>query len=632
MGKPYKKELMLLDETIKWASGIEIEISKGEIEELQSLPTLAVGSGGSFSACHMFSLLQQSTGGFSKPITPLELHYSKGSIRNSNVIFLSASGRNSDILFAYNTAINQDARNIFGICMRKNTKLSALSSNHSISKILEFDSPAGKDGFLATNSLIAYFIILSRIFGHQLDINEVKKYKPLLQEIERFSKKLDPNFTITVLYAGWSQPVAVDIESKFSEAGLGNILVSDFRNFGHGRHNWFDKKKPQSAIIALVTPDEKELALKTLSLLPDYIPKLVLTSDHSSPTGTIDLLIQSFFVAGAIGEKVGIDPGRPGVPPYGSKLYNLRYQSILSSKVDYKTNNIILRKSKKAAIELLSTEELKFWTSSFVNFKKKINKTKFGSLVFDYDGTLCSKEERKHLPSESIVSLLNSFVKKGFVLGIVTGRGKSIRDTLQQCFEKSLWKNIIIGYYNGAIISSLDDMNQPNIDGKPAKSLKKLEIMLNKQVYSQGNPTITLRPLQLTIEKNDVKNWIWTKNYIKELVQIQNLSDIQLLESGHSIDIISRPEVSKLNILPYCKNRCNEIGISSEIICIGDKGKFPGNDYELLGTEYSLSVDEISTSPDTCWNLSDLGQRGKLTCINYLNSVKFAKTYFTLSI
>lgn len=59
MGKPYRKELSLLDETFKWANDVEIDFSKDQVEELQSLPTLVVGSGGSFSACHLLSLLLQ---------------------------------------------------------------------------------------------------------------------------------------------------------------------------------------------------------------------------------------------------------------------------------------------------------------------------------------------------------------------------------------------------------------------------------------------------------------------------------------------------------------------------------------------------------------------------------------------
>ncbi len=632
MGKPFKKELSFLNDTYNWAKSIDLNISQNHIEELMSSPTFVVGSGGSFSACHMFSVLQQSRGGFSKPITPLELHYSSASIRNSNVVFLSASGRNSDILFAYDTAIKYDAANVLGICMKKNTRLSALSLDHSISKILEFDAPAGKDGFLATNSLVAYFTILSKIFGYNEELKSFGKYESVQEEIKRFSGKLDSNFTITVLYAGWGQPVAIDIESKFTEAGLGNVLVSDFRNFGHGRHNWFDKKKKQSAIIALVTPLEKDLAQKTLALLPAYIPKLVLTTEYSHSQASIDLLIQSFFVANSVGEKTGIDPGRPGVPAYGSKLYNLRYQSILGDKKDYKTINAILRKCGKVTFGELDKTEVKFWTDNLNRFRKKINTTHFGCVVLDYDGTLCTKEERAKLPSAEIIKALNSFLSRGFIIGIVTGRGKSIRDTLQACFDKKLWKNVIIGYYNGGIIASLSDSSQPDITAKPHKSLKKIHDLLKAQSFSGTAPEFTLRPLQLTIEKNAVSNWSWIKTYIKERIALLELPNIQLLESGHSIDIIAKPEVSKINIVQSCLDKCEEKGISKQIICIGDKGKYPGNDYELLASTFSLSVDEVSSDPESCWNISRIGQRGSASCLNYLNSAKFTKSYFTLSL
>lgn len=632
MGKPFKKELSLIHDTYSWANEVDFNLSPDTLERLFSLPTFVVGSGGSFSACHMFALLYQSRGGFSKPVTPLELHYTSQSIRNANVVFLSASGKNSDILFAYNTALNQGAANVLSFCMKKNTKLSSVSDNHSISTSIEFDPPAGKDGFLATNSLIAYFTILSRVFGYTDKIDSFDKYQSIKKEIKEFSNKLDSDFTIIVLYAGWTQPVAVDIESKFTEAGLGNVLISDYRNFGHGRHNWFDKKKRQSAIIALVTPSEKYLAEKTLSLLPQTIPKLLLSSKYSSSLASIDILIQSFFVTELVGDKIGIDPGRPGVPAYGSKLYNLRYQSFLNDKKDYKTINMILAKSGRSIFEEMDKNESKFWIKHLMHFRKKINSTKFGCLIMDYDGTLCTMEERTKMPSTEIIKALNSFVCKGFIIGIVTGRGKSIRETLQKCFDKQFWENIVIGYYNGGIISSLSDMSQPDVTAKVNKSLKYIFDLLNKQHFSEGKPVISLRPLQLTIEKSNIGNWKWAKSFIKEKIESEQFPDIQLLESGHSIDIISRPEVSKINILQYCIDKSKQCKISDQVICIGDKGRFPGNDYELLATEFSLSVDEVSSDPETCWNLSELGQRGKSSTLHYLNSVKFAKSYFTFSL
>ena len=64
---------------------------------------------------------------------------------------------------------------------------------------------------------------------------------------------------------------------------------------------------------------------------------------------------------------------------------------------------------------------------------------------------------------------------------------------------------------------------------------------------------------------------------------------------------------------------------NTDILTIGDRGKWPGNDAALLKEPLSLSVDEVSYSPETCWNLSPAGVRGVQATLLYLkklNSVK----------
>jgi len=633
MGKPFKSELSFINETYDWAKSVELKMTSAEMAVFVGAPTFVVGSGGSFSACHMLSVLQQDRGIHSKPVTPLELHYASNAIRNSNIVFLSASGKNSDILFAYNTAIKHDPLSVLGICMKTQSKLSQIASRHPISKIFEFESPAGKDGFLATNSLVAYFTLLSRFFGHSLRAGTLGPTEAILDKILKFVSQLDPDFTMLVLYAGWTQPVAIDIESKFTEAGLGNVLFSDFRNFGHGRHNWLDKKKRQSAIVALVTPEETELAKKTLSLVPEKIPKLILSSEYSSALSSIDILIQSFYLAAAVGDKTGIDPGRPGVPGYGSKLYNLRYQSIVgNAKKDYNSINAILRKSGKPFFGDLSKNERQFWQAKLNNFKKKINSERFGAVILDYDGTLCSQEQRRKLPSAEVVQLINSFIRRGFIVGIVTGRGKSIRTNLLECLDNEFIDNVIIGYYNGAVIAPVTDSSQPNINIEPKGPLKEIYEMLKTSDFPDMSLDISLRPWQLTIEDNSQAQWEMVKSRIIEFINKFDYNDIRIMESGHSIDIIIKSEASKLNIIAHCVEKCRTRGVSERFVCIGDKGKFPGNDYELLASEYSLSVDEVSSDPDTCWNLADFGNRGVSAFLQYLNSAIFTESYFNLSI
>ena len=58
------------------------------------------------------------------------------------------------------------------------------------------------------------------------------------------------------------------------------------------------------------------------------------------------------------------------------------------------------------------------------------------------------------------------------------------------------------------------------------------------------------------------------------------------------------------------------------ILTIGDRGRWPGNDYELLQEKFSLSVDETSVDPQTYWNLASVGQRGTAVTLEYLNGLK----------
>lgn len=105
MGKPFKQEIELLSDTIKWAKNQQIEILSDFLLNQSRYPLFIVGSGGSLSACYFAASLFQKFGLMAKAITPLELYYSKEAIKNSRVLFISSSGKNADILFGFNIAI-----------------------------------------------------------------------------------------------------------------------------------------------------------------------------------------------------------------------------------------------------------------------------------------------------------------------------------------------------------------------------------------------------------------------------------------------------------------------------------------------------------------------------------------------
>ena len=98
------------------------------------------------------------------------------------------------------------------------------------------------------------------------------------------------------------------------------------------------------------------------------------------------------------------------------------------------------------------------------------------------------------------------------------------------------------------------------------------------------------------------------------------IAGIQVLESSHSIDVLA-PGVSKRDLILACEEVAKRIGNPGVAFCIGDRGEWPGNDYDFLSTPYSVSVDTVSPDPDSCWNLSQAGHRGVQATLGYLKSL-----------
>jgi hypothetical protein len=627
MGKPFEKELNKIDPTFQWAIKQDISELKSELLYNKLIPLFIVGSGGSLSACQYAAILFQRYGVMAKAVTPLELFYSKNALRNSNVLFISASGKNTDILFAYKTAINLEPNRIFSLCMSRNSPLAKLATGISISRHYEFDIPSGKDGFLATNSLVSFFSIIYNLFELTPDSGSLAiTAKESFSGFADFLKKVSSNYTFKILYAGLGYPVAVDIESKLVEAALANVVISDYRNFGHGRHHWFAKRKANSAIISIVTPEEELIAQKTLSLLPPDIPTLFIKTNYKSSFASIDLLVKSFHFINAFGKLQGIDPGRPGVPDYGSKLYNLRYSSLLKGNANFQDIEeiAILRKVKIPSINELTNEEKIFWKEAYRKFMGKLKNTDFGSIIFDYDGTLCSSSNRYTGINDDITKGLIKILEKGLVIGVATGRGQSVRNDLHNKIPVKYHSNVIIGYYNCAAIGTLNDSRLPSKKGTENVFLKDIFELIKNHSFPEGIYP-ELKPNQVTVEIKNKKIWQKVRSIVIDLVLSKNYLGIQILESSHSIDIIDQASTCKLNILTYCKKIATKNKKSQDCLCIGDKGQWPGNDYQLLSLPNSLSVDEVSSLSETCWNLAPPGIKDIKATLYYLSFLTFNK-------
>jgi len=191
----------------------------------------------------------------------------------------------------------------------------------------------------------------------------------------------------------------------------------------------------------------------------------------------------------------------------------------------------------------------------------------------------------------------------GAWLGIATGRGKSVRQDLRAVFPKTLWDRVLIGYYNGADVALLDDDSAPDGADGVRDALADLARALREDPELSDGARQTNRRQQITLEARRVmpEGRLW--DLAQQVIMLGD-HDVSVTRSSHSIDIVPAG-VSKLSVIAKLRSLGQD-----QILSIGDRGRWPGNDYALLREPWSLGVDEISVDPKTCWNLGRPGQRG----------------------
>jgi hypothetical protein len=454
MGRAFDKVIAEVPSALRDSLSNPIEASLFRIvERLSTFPLLVVGSGGSYSSAHFVARVhQQATGNIAQAITPFEMYYSNIDPRRHAILLITAKGDNTDILSSFKIAMEREFACIGIMCAKLDSQIGTRAQINSARCVCYEYENRYTDGFLAVNSLLSMCTLLSRAYG-VLDIPKAE-LENFCQQRPIFDSEnlaiINSRDTKFVLGGEWSLPAVIDFESKFSEAALGNVITSDIRNFGHGRHHWFDKRGDKSALIILSTPSLKTITKKTLSALPIVYPRMELNTKFHGALGGIDQLRQvSFFVSEA-GKAESIDPGRPGVPEFGSRIYHIEW---LPKSANLREKNRTAWLQRKCASTCLPQLVVSDFLSKFM---LKLQAAKFGGIVFDYDGTLCDSIERFGLVHETIGKMLNNFLSMGIPIGIATGRGKSAQTALQSAIIKEFWGNCFIGNYNGAIVLPLD--------------------------------------------------------------------------------------------------------------------------------------------------------------------------------
>jgi hypothetical protein len=129
---------------------------------------------------------------------------------------------------------------------------------------------------------------------------------------------------------------------------------------------------------------------------------------------------------------------------------------------------------------------------------------------------------------------------------------------------------------------------------------------------------ITPRPQQLTVEPKGATRTDALAAHVMALLASLDGDGVRIVVSSHSLDVLGLWP-GKGSLVSWLREH---IGEDREVLCIGDRGAWPGNDYSLLAEPMSLSVDEVSSLRDACWNLAPRGVFGPDATLLYFRAIK----------
>jgi hydroxymethylpyrimidine pyrophosphatase-like HAD family hydrolase len=619
MATSYADELSAFPDTYAWAIATNVCLLSEQVDAAANRSLLAVGSGGSWTVAHFTAYLHEAcTSHLSQAVTPLQLSALSPALRKHAVMLFSARGRNPDILNAASVAAESEPRELIALLLSPASPLRTLLDRYEYAASVEFSPKVSRDGFLSTNSLLGALLLIYRAYAaiHQLPElpTSFDEFADLLALPP--AETILADRTLLVLFGPDTAAGAYDLESKMSEAALGHVLLSDYRDFAHGRHYWLAKRPESSAVVAFSTAADEGLVADTLQQLPTHVPQITIKCNATGGIAGILSVVGAMQLVSRFVTQARINIARPGVPSFGRRLYHSK--ALARSRFAVTQADVAIQRKLSASATRHPSSN---WEAHYSEFCERLSRASIGGLVMDYDGTLCGATERYAGISE-IATQLRRLVRLGLPVGVATGRGDSVADVLRSKLDRRHWPRILIGYYNGGHIRRLDEeFRVSEIQSDPA--IDTFASLLSTYQILPAIADVKVRACQVSIRANRRADLPLAYLTAMALLKRHELHTLEVVQSSHSIDVIPRRS-SKVAVV---ERLCAEHGVPKDgVLCVGDKGLWPGNDYRLLQAPLSLSVDEVSPDGDTCWNLAPPGWRGPQATYAILSRIQGART------
>ena len=562
-------------------------------------PMVFVGSGGALAAARLAADLHiHKTGHLATAMTPLQAATSCLSAQTGVVLFSARAG-NPDATLTIKAAKLRGADHLGVVSTKRRDSLPTPLASKDVHVAT---LPSSPDGFLATNSLIA--MIAGICMAHRIDL---PTHLPAFLQSYRGTRD-----SVVALTGPGMGAVALDLEARFFETGLATVQLADYRNLAHGRHVGLQRNANRSTVVAAVDPTSDTMARRTLAILPPGVDVLPLRTPLEWPASVLDLLVASIKTVGSTAQSVGLDPGRPGVPSFGRKLYRLSLHKAIHTPGPDPVDKKLSRRDAHSVLRDTYLRSLDMWLD-------ELKHTDIGSVVLDYDGTVVSTTGRFDPPVADVQNQIVRLLDIGVAVNFATGRGKSFHDTTRKWMPEEYWSRVLVGLYNGSYILRLDE-DPPAFDGCGDHLTDAAERL--EDIAAFYDLALERRLTQISLSHSQrITTGEEILRVVRSVLAQSPAIDLKVVVSGHSVDIVSSA-TGKVALLSSVESESQ-----GATLAIGDQGQPNGNDFEMLAAnKTSLSVDRCSADPTRCWNLDVRGDRGPALLLRYLRALKPRKS------
>jgi hydroxymethylpyrimidine pyrophosphatase-like HAD family hydrolase/fructoselysine-6-P-deglycase FrlB-like protein len=621
----FSSKIDRLYETIEAACMSDVGSLAEALERSAEYPVAAVGSGGSAVSAEFFSncrswMLHAPTA----VATPMGFSLDPN-LPHWGVWLFSASGNNPDVRAAHDVATKEHARRIDLVTTRWRSAVTDAAVQGSRLHVVPVAEE--KDGFLATHSLASTITSLllaseeivggstnARIDRILHDARTMLSKQQREQQTQSFSAfGYSERDTLLILHDPALTAAAVMIETSCWEAGLCSVQRTDFRNFAHGRHVWLARHPGRTFLLSMTCDRSRAFWNSLEGDVPAETARAHFDFGVAGRAGLFAAILSSFGIVEGIGLAVRVDPGKPGVADFGRRIFER--DDLLTAVTD---EDAATRRKRRSELKSDRPDRsVVAWPLRRDEFVERLGKAEFGGVVLDYDGTVVPTDRRLDPPQAEVLSSIRKLLDANISVALATGRGGSVGEMLREHLDRETWPRIKIGYYNGAHIVPLSvDLRDHPPATDPLVS-KAYENVCSTEGLFVNDWQPKNSPFQITIALDKLASRAEGLRKLREIIAVN--PGLRMFKSGHSLDICPI-WAGKRRVVDEVRK--SMAGNDLDILSIGDSGDWQGNDYDLLGGDFGLSVDRVCDRDFFCWNLLPSGISGPEGLLTILSAMR----------